>query len=137
MKRFIAVLTFCLLFFVGKADTLTYYSVNLKGKPIASTPAFGPYSFHLKSEQLTRNDTITISMVGCFGDFEKGKYHISFVDTSVNSELYREYFDGQPILVPVAPLLEQKSRNGSTFFFLYYYPEGESMRRTTFYIYLD
>lgn len=99
MKRFIAVLTFSLLFFAGKADTIGPYEIYLRHKHVATVAFEGKTHLTLKIDSISAGDTLRISRVNCPGSERPVTYRVLIMDTT-KSETMTPYQSRHTEFVP-------------------------------------
>lgn len=115
MKRFIAVLTFSLLFFAGNADTIGPYEVTLRQKVLASLVLNYPAKVTLHIDSISDADTLYISRANCPGSEGKVQYVCVIFDSSrihKQDEFHALHNEMIPYKIPLSAIITQYKLTG-------------------------
>lgn len=118
LRRFIAVLTFCLLFFTGKADTIGHNHVYLRDSMIADFTEGEIIRVKIQIAQLSATDMLVIHRYfGCGGDPRTDGTIIIVRDSATREIVYRDSVSSSnKFYIPLAVMVEYRKKHPGVVF---------------------
>lgn len=132
MKRFIVVLTFCLLYLAAKADTIGPYEIYLRHKHVTTVSYSGITKVVLNTDSFSDTDTLFISRANCPGS-ERPVNYVCVTSDSTSGVRYDEFHARHtemiPYKIPLSVIITQFHLTGKRDFDVVIYADTKHTER--------